>query len=83
MKKQKIKKTPDFPEVFEMARDYARSGENYKKGDILERYYGNTYKSLDPDEEAYRKKNCDGPFMGFTLTAIEEATTEIISSKSA
>lgn len=81
---KKVKKiTPDFPETFELKKDYARNGENFKKGDILERYYGNTFKSLDCEEEAYRKINCDGPFIGFTLAAIEEATTEIVSSKPA
>lgn len=78
---KKIKKiTPDFPEYFEIVKDFKRNGENFKKGDILERYYGNTYRSLDSDEEAYRKKNTDGPFIGFTLSAIEEATTVIIHS---
>jgi len=73
---KKRKPITKFPESFKAARDFRRNSEDFKKGDILERYYGYTYGCLGADEEAYRKKNTESSFTGFTLASIEEAMTE-------
>lgn len=73
-------KKKEFPKEFVVEKPIEIGDVKFKPGDKLIMFNGFTYgllsRTLGPGEKAYSKKGeTEGPFVGFTLEAIEEATT--------